>query len=90
MKSVIVQPHITEKAGVLAENANTYTFEVTPRATKATISKEIVALYKVTPMKINIVKTPRKNVIIKGKRGVKSGIKKAYVMLKKGDKIEFV
>ena len=90
MKSVIVQPHITEKAGVLAENAHTYTFEVTPTSTKATIAKEITALYKVTPIKINIVKSPSKKVMSKGKRGVKSGIKKAYVTLKKGDKIEFV
>jgi large subunit ribosomal protein L23 len=90
MKSVIVQPHITEKAGVLAESANTYTFEVSPMATKATIAKEIEALYKVVPVKINIVRTPAKKIIARGKRGVKSGMKKAYVFLKKGDKIEFV
>ncbi len=90
MKSVIVQPHITEKAGVFAENANTYTFEVTPSATKATIAKQIKELYKVTPIKVNIVRIPSKKVVFRGKNGVKSGMKKAYVMLKKGDKIEFV
>ena len=44
--------------------------------------------YKVTPVRINTVTIPAKNVIVRGKRGKKSGYKKAYIYLKKGEKIE--
>jgi ribosomal protein L23 len=46
------------------------------------------AFYNVTPIKIAIAKTPSKAVFVRGRKGVKNGVKKAYVSLKKGDKIE--
>lgn len=90
VNGVIVRPRITEKAAVKAEVARAYAFEVTPRATKITIAQAIKELYKVTPVKVNIVNLPSKKVFTKGKRGVKAGTRKAYVFLKEGDKIEFV
>jgi large subunit ribosomal protein L23 len=87
--AVIVGPHITEKAGVLSDKG-TYTFEVTPSSTKKSIAQAVKELYNVTPVKVTIVINPAKKVFTRGKRGVKGGIKKAYVFLKKGDKIEFV
>ena len=48
----------------------------------------IKAFYKINPIKVRIVKNPAKEVFIKGKRGIKSGVKKAYVYLKKEDKFE--
>ncbi len=86
---VILRPRITEKATVLMESG-VYSFEVTDKATKATVAVAVRELYKVTPAKIAIVNLPPKNVIVRGKRGVRSGIRKAYVYLKKGDKIEIV
>lgn len=83
----IVRPHVTEKATALSESG-VYAFEVTKTATKATILKSIKELYKVTPERINIVNIPPKNVITRGKKGIKSGLKKAYVYLKKGDVID--
>jgi ribosomal protein L23 len=47
-------------------------------------------IYKVTPVRVNIVNLPAKIVFARGKTGRKSAIKKAIVTLKKGDKIEFV
>jgi ribosomal protein L23 len=47
-------------------------------------------LYKVTPVKVNIINLPAKIVFTRGKSGRKAGVKKAVVYLKKGDKIEFV
>ena len=86
---VIVRPRITEKASVVAENG-IYSFEVSERSTKKTIAAAVKELYNVTPTKVAIVTIPRKNVIVRGKRGVKKGGKKAYVYLKKGETIEFV
>lgn len=88
--SVLLRPHITEKAAQ-ATARNVYTFEVTSSATKTEVSRAVEALYKVTPVKIAMVKIPRKRVYLRRKRGygTKGGLKKAYVYLKEGDRIEF-
>ena len=88
--SIIKKPRITEKAGIKSESQNVYTFEVTKDATKKTIGEAMQLIYKVTPIKINIVNLPAKNVTARGKRGVKQAVKKALVFLKKGDKIAFI
>ncbi len=87
---IIKKPRITEKSGLQAEGANTYTFEVMAKANKKNVAKAVREIYKVTPLKVNIVNLPAKKVFARGKRGVKSGLKKAIVYLKKGEKIEFV
>jgi len=87
--SVLVRPHITEKASVQAES-NVYTFEVRKNATKKSVGTAIAEFYKVTPIRVNIVNLPSKKVIARGKEGRKGGLKKAHVLLKAGDKIEFV
>lgn len=86
--NIITRPRITEKAALVAETKNAYVFEVTAKATKKTIAEAIRGLYKVTPIKVNIVKLPSKKVMTRGKKGSTSEVRKAYVYLKKGDKIE--
>ncbi len=85
---ILMRPRITEKAGLLAELSNVYTFEVSKFATKPTIVRAIKEIYKVAPTKVNIVKLPAKKVFSKGKRGTTPSIAKAYVYLKKGEKLE--
>jgi len=87
--SVIIRPRVTEKSGLLSQGG-VYTFEVARNSNKQSISKAIVALYKVTPVKIAIINSPSKNVFVKGRRGVVAGTRKAMVTVKKGDKIDFV
>jgi len=84
---IILRPRITEKASFVTE-ANIHTFEVAKEATKKQIIEAIKIFYKVSPLKVNIVKNPAKKVFVRGKKGIKAGVKKAYVYLKKGDKIE--
>jgi len=86
---IIKNPRITEKASFNAEQ-NVYTFDVTENANKTEIKKAIFSLYKVHPVKVNILRVQDKQVMSKGKKGVKSGGKKALVYLKKEDKIEFI
>jgi len=88
--SIIKKPRITEKAGIKSESQNVYTFEVTKDATKKTVGEAIQLIYKVTPIKINVVNLPAKNVTARGKKGVKQAVKKALVFLKNGDKIAFI
>lgn len=84
---ILIRPRITEKANIAVEK-NIHTFEIDSKATKNDVSKAIEVFYKVVPIKIRIVRNPSKRVFIRGKKGVKGGVKKAYVYLKKGDKIE--
>lgn len=86
---IIKNPRVTEKASFAAEQ-NVYTFDVEKSANKTEIKKAIFTLYKVKPVKINILPVKSKKIVVRGKTGVKSGGKKALVYLKKGDKIEFV
>jgi large subunit ribosomal protein L23 len=80
---------VTEKSGLLSQNG-VYTFEVTRNSNKAMVAKAVRALYKVTPVKIAMINTPMKNVFVKGRKGTVSGMKKAMITLKKGEKIDFV
>lgn len=87
--SVIVRPRITEKAGLLSQSG-VYTFEVQKGANKHAVAKAVTALYKVVPVKVAVINLPSKNVVVRGRRGVASGVRKAVVTLKKGDTINFV
>jgi large subunit ribosomal protein L23 len=88
--SILLAPHITEKGALVASVDNAYVFTVHKDAHKEIIAKAVKEIYNVTPKKVTIARTPAKAVVVRGKRGVKSGAKKAYVYLNKGDKIEFV
>lgn len=90
--SVLRHPRVTEKATLLSERG-VYVFDVLFRATKKDVAEAVKELYKVTPRKINMVKVPSKKMRIRGRQnkfGVKSGGKKAYVYVKKGDTINIV
>jgi large subunit ribosomal protein L23 len=91
---VLVKPRITEKSTITPEKVNAYVFEINKDATSIDVKAAIYAVYKVAPVKVNITKIPTKEVSRQrrgaSKKGFKQGGKKAYVYLKKGDKIEFV
>lgn len=82
-----LRPRVTEKASLLLES-NVYAFDIPQEATKGSVRNAIVTLFKVHPVKIAIVKTTGKVKVARGKKGRTPGTKKAYVYLKKGDKIE--
>lgn len=91
LSSVILAPRITEKA-VGQNDKNVYTFIVRRDATKYTVADAVKAIFKVTPVKVNIVnKSPRQFMSrSKGRTQSEKGMKKAYVYLKKGDRIDLV
>lgn len=88
--NVIKRPRISEKSTRLSES-NVYCFDVLVSANKPLVAQAIKALYGVTPRKVTFAKIPTKKV---GGRGRPAGRtargKKAFVFLKKGDKIDFV
>ncbi len=91
LTAVIKGPRITEKS-VTQGDKNVYTFTIDRAATKFLVHDAIKALYGVTPVKVNIVnKAPALRLSGSKNRMVKeSGMKKAYVYLKKGDTINLV
>jgi len=89
INQVIKNPRVTEKGSYAAEQ-NVYTFDVTKRANKTEIKKMIFALYKVKPVKVNILPVPKRSIMYKGRLNKHGGGKKALVFLKKGDKIDIV
>jgi large subunit ribosomal protein L23 len=89
IKNLIKNGRVTEKASNISAQ-NVYTFNVAESANKKEIKKAFFTLYKVQPVKINILKVPYKNIMSKGKKGIRGGGKKAVIYLKKEDKIEFI
>jgi large subunit ribosomal protein L23 len=87
--AVIIRSHITEKSGLLSQSG-VYTFAVSRDANKPAIMRAVKSLYKVAPVKVAIANLPTKTVWVKGKWGSVTGIRKAIVTVKKGDKIDFV
>ena len=83
------RPRITEKATFAAEKG-VYVFEIDPRAGKQDVIDAVEAFYKVKPRQIRIAQIPekKKQSQLRRTKGVRSGGKKAYVYLKKGDTIE--
>lgn len=85
---ILRNPRITEKA-TAHQAQGAYAFDVAPKSTKREIMIAVKEIYKVSPRKVTVVAVPQKNVrsARTGKRGVKSGGKKAYIYLKKGETI---
>ena len=84
-KVIIKKPRVTEKAAMASEK-NVYVFEVTKDANKSEIKKEVERIYGTKVDKVNIAKLADKPKIIRGRKSKKTGIKKAYVYLKEGEK----
>jgi len=82
----IIKPRVTEKVTNLAAQG-VYVFDVRIDANKIEVAKSIEKMYKVKPVKVRIIKVPSKKVYSRGRVGVKSGGKKAYIYLKKGESI---
>lgn len=87
---VLRAPHISEKATLVAEKANTIVFKVAKDATKREIKAAVEKLFEVEVKTVNTL-------ILKGKtkrqgqrEGRRSDVKKAYVTLKEGQDLDFV
>lgn len=91
LSGVLLKQRVTEKA-VQQNDRNVYTFIVHRDATKFSVADAITSIFKVTPVKVNIVnKSPRQYMAkAKGRKFIEKGMKKAYVYLKKGDRIDLV
>jgi large subunit ribosomal protein L23 len=84
---VLLGAIVTEKAARLAESG-TYVFAVTPHATKIQVARAVRELYNVHTTKVAVLTTQRKPKVFAQKYGRRAALRKAYVTLKVGEKIE--
>lgn len=81
-------PHLSEKAQRLKDAENAYVFRIPPGVTKVQVAREIHAVYHVAVKGVRIVNLPRKLKRMGKYSGYRSGVRKAIVSLKAGDKID--
>lgn len=86
---VLLGPHISEKATVVAEKNRQFVFRVRPDANKLEIKKAVEKLFNVQVASVNTTITKGKNKRFGRSLGRRSDIKKAYVALKEGFDIDF-
>jgi large subunit ribosomal protein L23 len=84
---VIVKPVITEKA-TLASEHGAVVFRVAPGATKPEIKEAVEVLFGVKVKAVNTTITKGKQKKFRGRPGVRSDVKKAYVTLEEGNTID--
>lgn len=87
MYGVIRSPVITEKATLLSERS-TVVFRVAMEATKPQIKQAVEGLFGVQVMGVNTLVTKGKQKRFRGRPGVRSDVKKAYVKLAPGQSID--
>ncbi len=87
MYEVIRSPVITEKATALSEIGQ-FVFRVAIDATKPEIKKSVETLFGVTVVSVNTLVQKGKTKRFRGRPGVRSDVKKAYVQLAEGQSID--
>ena len=83
----ILSPVLTEKSTILSEK-NKVVFKVHNDTNKHSIKKNIEKIFKVNVIKVNIINKKGKTKIVKGKKILRKGYKKAIITLKKGQNID--
>lgn len=85
---ILRHARITEKAS-MQQGQGVYVFDIATSATKRDVMKAVRGLYGVTPSKVAVINVPTKikKSMRTGRTGKKTGGKKAYVYLKKGETI---
>ena len=86
---VLLGPHVSEKAAIVADDNNQYVFKVAADATKAEVRRSVEQLFKVS---VEDVQTLRVKGKVKRNRygySTKPTWKKAYVRIAPGQDIDF-
>ncbi|HEY4515555.1 MAG TPA: 50S ribosomal protein L23 [Candidatus Paceibacterota bacterium] len=89
MEDTIIKPYITERSTMLSSE-NVYCFQVKVGATKGEVKDAVMRLYKIKALAVRMVNR-KGSVVTRGSRvGRSAKMRKAYVKVSTGTKIEFV
>ncbi len=89
LMTVLIQPHVSEKAAAATEKSNQYVFRVRGDASKAEVKQAVELMFEVKVTGINLLNKPGKTRRFRNVAGKRNGIKKAYVSLQEGQSIDF-
>ncbi|WP_331828363.1 50S ribosomal protein L23 [Candidatus Blochmannia sp. SNP] len=87
---ILKSTHVSEKTSIQSEKYNTFVFKVAKYATKTDIKNAINILFSVKINNINTVVVSGKSKGTANHVGRRSSWKKAYVVLEKNQKIDFI
>ena len=88
LSTVVIAPHVSEKAARIATEGNQYVFRVRRDASKPEIRAAVEFLFEVKVDTVNVVNQPGKAKRFGRSLGRRSDWKKAYVRLQEGQQIE--
>ncbi|MEC8166637.1 MAG: 50S ribosomal protein L23 [Pseudomonadota bacterium] len=86
---ILMGPHVSEKAAIVADANNQYVFKVAIDATKDEIKHSVEQLFKVTVDDVKTLRVKGKNKRNRFGWTTKPTWKKAYVRLAQGQEIDF-
>ncbi|UER67648.1 50S ribosomal protein L23 [Borrelia sp. BU AG58] len=91
---IMISPVLTEKTNVQREGINVYAFRVKKQANKKDVSAAVKELFNVVPLSCNVLNVKSRNKVVVSKKGYPIGKgktsswKKAYIYLRKEDRID--
>jgi large subunit ribosomal protein L23 len=86
---VLLGPHISEKATVVADKDGQFVFRVAPDATKPEIKAAVEQLFEVKVRNVQVLNIKGKTKRTARGVGKRSNVRKAYVRLVDGHDIDF-
>ena len=86
---VLVGPHISEKATIVADNGSQVVFRVVADATKPEIKRAVEQLFDVKVVAVKVLNAKGKTKRTRFGIGRRNDIRKAYVRLAAGQDIDF-
>ena len=86
---VLLGPHISEKATVVADRDGQFVFRVAPDATKPEIKAAVEQLFEVKVRNVQVLNIKGKTKRTARGMGKKNDVRKAYVRLADGHDIDF-
>jgi len=89
MHQILLSPHVSEKAALLADEQNQHVFKVLSTATKAEVKQAVEGMFKVKVEKVRILNIKGKAKRFGGRIGKRSDLRKAYVTLMPDNDIDF-
>lgn len=89
LMTVLLAPHVSEKASIVTEKANQVVFRVRKDATKPDIKAAVELMFEVKVDSVQVVNSAGKHKRFGRRAGRRSDFKKAYVRLAEGQAIDF-
>ena len=89
LMTVLIQPHVSEKAATVTEQANQYVFRVRDDASKSEVKQAVELMFEVKVEGVQVVNTMGKKRRFGQRQGRTQDWKKAYVRLAEGQSIDY-